>query len=869
MFKLDTKDVVKKIVMYIMAVVILVSAVPVMSVKVKADEFETSIGSFPESYKPYLRALHQKYPNWVFKPYNTGLDFSTAVSNEASNDKSLVEKSYNDYLKSRAVGDYDASTKKYIAKDGSTWVSASKNTVAYFMDPRNFLNDTHIAMYEQLSYDKAAHTQEGVEAILSGSFMYNTNIAYLNSSGKYITTNEKYSARIINAAQTTNVSPYYLASKILQEGGKASSTTYAGMGAGSSINGQYSGYKGIYNFYNIGASDGTNAVANGLKWASTGTSYQRPWNTPAKSIVGGATYIGEKYINLGQDTTYFQRFNVVGNTSHPIYTHQYMTSIYGCASEAASTMTAYTSLGITGRSKTFIIPVYNNMPEETTVITLGSNSKSGVVNTNVNMRKGPNTSTEKITTLLAGEDVKLLECTMTDISYSVKWLNNPYWYRLQVVRDGVTYEGYVSANYIDVSSELNIIKGVPQQLKTSLSKTETVYYEVDDPSVATVDENGIVSGVANGTTTVRAYTQTGRVSVCGITVIEKGAVIAESKVVISKGEKRKLGVTVYPLDAPDKSVKWSSSNPDVAIVSADGIVEGKSYGTTVITAVAAVGGVEGKCTVTVAKPVTGIKLNKKKATVAVGSSITLKATITPSDATIQTVKWKSSDKKIAAVSKGVVTGVAVGNAKITVTTDDGSKKATCTVKVRPQKMSFTNATFRTYNSVKLTWNEAANVDGYKIYRKNAKGKYKLLKTLYGKQTSYIDRNLATGSIQSYKIRAFKAVEGVNRNGPQSKSIDVKVIPGRVVVTSATKSGKAAIRLRWKKVKGASGYAIYRKNTVTGKFKRIKLIKKGTNLTYKNKKLTVGTTYTYKVRAYRTVNGKRVFGMYSTEVTVTR
>ena len=123
-------------------------------------------------------------------------------------------------------------------------------------------------------------------------------------------------------------------------------------------------YTGIYNFYNIGATSSANPIANGLKWAKSGSTYQRPWNTPEKSILGGAQYLGEKYINAGQNTMYLQRFNVKSNGTYSIYTHQYMTNISGAASEAASTADAYQSLGIAAHAKTFVIPVFNNMPNE-------------------------------------------------------------------------------------------------------------------------------------------------------------------------------------------------------------------------------------------------------------------------------------------------------------------------------------------------------------------------------------------------------------------------------------------------------------------------------------------------------------------------
>ena len=154
-----------------------------------ADAFETSINGFPASYKTYLRKLHNKYPNWKFVPDNTGVDFFTAVENEASHNRSLIENAYSKYLKSNLAGDYNASTGKYIAKDGASWVSASKNCVAYFMDPRNFLDENHIYMFEQLAYDSSSQTQAGVEAILQGSFMYKNNIGYIDTAGKYQTTN--------------------------------------------------------------------------------------------------------------------------------------------------------------------------------------------------------------------------------------------------------------------------------------------------------------------------------------------------------------------------------------------------------------------------------------------------------------------------------------------------------------------------------------------------------------------------------------------------------------------------------------------------------------------------------------------------------
>lgn len=856
----------------IVALVVTLCYVPGNDFQVEAatDAFETSISGFPESYKPYLRELHKKYPNWTFQAYNTNVDFNTAVTNEASKNRSLIENAYSKYLKSNESGDYNTSTGTYIAKDSSTWVSASKNAIAYFMDPRNFLNDTYIYMFEQLAYDSEVQTQEGVEAILYGSFMYNTYIGYLDSSGKYYSTKNLYSAKIMEAAQKSEVSAYYIAAKILQEIGRTKNASYSGMGASGSISGNYSSsYKGIYNFYNIGASSGADPVLNGLSWASTGKTYQRPWNTPGKSIIGGAQYIGAKYINCGQNTSYFQRFNVRSDGSYPIYTHQYMTNIYGCASEAGHTSSAYEELGIVAAAKTFVIPVYNNMPGDDTTVTLGSTGdKSGTVISTVNVRKGPDTSYGKVVTLSKGDAVTIVEGVMNDTGFSTRWLNNPYWYKIKVNKDGTSYTGYVAALYIDVAAETTVIEGYDLKLATTLSSgNETVYYMSDNPAIATVDSEGNVTGVSEGTVTIRAFTTSGSMSPCTVQVYMNGCVLNKKSLTISINTSKKLKATVYPLDATNKTVTWKSSNTKVAKVSSTGKVTGVGVGKATITATAAIGGVVGKCEVKVVIPVEKVTLNKKKKTLAVGKTYTLKATIAPSDATIKKVTWKSSDKTVAKVKKGVVTAVAPGTATITVTSKNQKKTATCTIKVIPKQMQFKSVASADYNTIKLKWDEQPNVTGYYVYRQNSSGKYKVIANLPTGTSSYKDKELTTGKTYSYKIKAYRTVGTTKYKSKISAAVSAKPIPKKAKIKSVVANETNGAVITWKKVNGASGYKIYRKVTGETKYKSIKTIKKQTRVTYTDKKLSEGNKYSYKVRAYTTVSKKRIYGKYSKVVSL--
>ena len=169
---------------------------------------------------------------------------------------------------------------------------------------------------------------------------------------------------IMKAASQSGVSPYVLAAMILQEQGNSGSTDL--------ISGNYSGYEGYYNFFNVEAyqSGSMSPTQMGLKYASQSGSYGRPWNTVEKSILGGSKNYGDNYVKAGQNTFYLKKFNVQGEN---LYKHQYMSNVQGAASEAAKLSQAYTS-SVKNTALEFHIPVYNNMPEQACIAPTGDGS---------------------------------------------------------------------------------------------------------------------------------------------------------------------------------------------------------------------------------------------------------------------------------------------------------------------------------------------------------------------------------------------------------------------------------------------------------------------------------------------------------------
>lgn len=312
------------------------------------EEHLRKIG-FPESYINSLMLLHTKYPNWKFVPVKTGLDWDVVMENESVPNRNLVPVYFDDARKSVSASDYDWYTNKWVPRDSGQWVTAHPDFIAYCMDPRNFINEKYIFMFESLSFSEV-HNLSGINAIISGTFM-TTDV--VDTDGSTL----NYANAFMKIGKEINVSPYHLASRIRQEQGVKGDSVL--------ISGTYPGYEGYFNYFNIKASgsDYEQIVKNGLQEAK-----DEGWTTRYLALLGGSKKIAKNYISLGQDTLYFQKFNVVYKEG--LYWHQYMQNLTAAQTESQKVEQAYTD-----KTQAFVfrIPIYENMPEEAVTFTATGN----------------------------------------------------------------------------------------------------------------------------------------------------------------------------------------------------------------------------------------------------------------------------------------------------------------------------------------------------------------------------------------------------------------------------------------------------------------------------------------------------------------
>ena len=250
-------------------------------------------------------------------------------------------------------------------------------------------------------------------------------------------------------------------------------------------------------------------------------------------------------------------------------------------------------------------------------------------------------------------------------------------------------------------TSMTLLIGGTEKLTATVSPSnatnKNVTWSSSNTDVATVDSNGNLSAISVGTAIITVKTEDGgKTATCSVTVnpiAVTSVSLDQTSLTMTVGDTQTLTATVSPSNATDKSVSWSSNNTSVATVSFSGVVTAKAAGSATITVTTNDGGKKATCSVTVKAQtvsVTGVSLDKTSMSMIVGDTQTLTATVTPSNASNKSVTWSSSNTSVATVSSsGLVTAKAAGSATITVTTNDGGKKATCLVTVSAAIVSVT------------------------------------------------------------------------------------------------------------------------------------------------------------------------------------
>ena len=321
------------------------TALKYYSQKEDLEKYTTKLKNlkFPDSYIPYLLEIHARHPNWNFVPEFINLNFSDVVHNESFNGRSLLQGAYfnSNYL-SMDINTYDILNNKFNDYDTEAgWYNASSEAVAFYLDPRNYLNEKYIFAFENLLHNPS-HEKSMVSKILAAQTFWNS--VYKNHSGDV-------ASDIIKAAQEADISAIHVASRIKQE---ISGIRPTDPRLGGTFNYNNKNYSGYYNFFNINVY-GTNKIVNGMVYAMN-----NGWNTPYKAILGGSKFIRNGYIGVNQDTVYYEKFDVSTTNGH--YDHQYQQNLAAVVQETNTTYKSYVDFGnYLNKEITFTIPVYNNM----------------------------------------------------------------------------------------------------------------------------------------------------------------------------------------------------------------------------------------------------------------------------------------------------------------------------------------------------------------------------------------------------------------------------------------------------------------------------------------------------------------------------
>lgn len=415
---------------------------------------------------------------------------------------------------------------------------------------------------------------------------------------------------------------------------------------------------------------------------------------------------------------------------------------------------------------------------------------------------------------------------------------------------------------------------VPQILPENATN-KMVQWNSSNTDAADVDDNGVVTAKANGESVITVTTEDGgftaqcRVKV-EIPVRVEGIQLSHDYARLDKeGATLQLQAIINPDNAENKNVTFTTTAPEVAQVSDEGLITARSNGQAAVIATTEDGRLTAVCIVTVDikaphVAVTGVKLDKTEVNLtAKGETVNLKAVVEPEGATNKGVLWTSSNTGIALVSQsGVVTAVGNGTVTVTAVTAEGEKAASCKVNVKipvpvqkPAKVTGLKVSSAVY-SMKISWNKAADAKSYRIYIYRD-GKWRTAGSTAS--NSFTLKKLKAGNRYSVKVAAVNQAG----TGPDSTVLKTAARPQKAVMKSIVKTGSYKVKITYKKVT-CSGYQIQMKSG-KGSYKQIKTTGK---TSYTINKLKKGTKYSFKVRAYRKVGSKIYYGKYSNPKTYT-
>ena len=311
------------------------------------DDYYNSLrkSGFPDSYLPYLAELHARHPNWKFISETIPLTFDEVVSGENAYGRNLLQGSaFNENYYSMGINSYDILSNEftsYATENG--WYDASSEAVAYYLDPRNYLNIKYIMAYELLHYNNA-HTEDAVAKIMGNNSFWNS--VYSGYDGNVY-------SDVVRATSDIGISSFHIAARIKQEISDIS-TSDPRAGEGFTLDGK--SYSNYYNFFNIDVW-GTDKIMRGMRYA-----IDNGWNSPYRCIYGGSKFIYNEYCAVNQDTLYYEKFDV--STKDGDYTHQYMQNLAVIAQETNKVYKSYVEnvSDYFDKPLEFTIPVYKDMP---------------------------------------------------------------------------------------------------------------------------------------------------------------------------------------------------------------------------------------------------------------------------------------------------------------------------------------------------------------------------------------------------------------------------------------------------------------------------------------------------------------------------